>query len=176
MKLSSPSQKEHRPVRQVLPRRGGDFSAFSLIEVTISIGIVAFALIAVVGLLPVGLSSQKQANEQATGVQALARISEALQGVYLKAGSNTFLPPVSDLDASSGPKTYYLQGNGTLTASPAGARQVIYIKNFALTGARTNLLPVYVSVAWPSVAEYSGTNWTKQQGSVSTFLYINLPQ
>lgn len=134
MKLSSPSLKERRLVRRLFPRLAGRkaCSAFSLIEVTISIGIVAFALIAVVGLLPVGLSSQKQANEQATGVQALARISEALQGVHLKDGSNMFLPPVSDLGTASGPSTNYLQGNGTLTPSSDGARQVIYSEFSAL--------------------------------------------
>lgn len=38
--------------------------AFTLIEVTIAIGIVAFSILAILGLLPVGLQSIQQAHEQ----------------------------------------------------------------------------------------------------------------
>lgn len=41
-------------------------SAFSLIEVTIALGIVAFALIPLVGLLPIGLNAAHDAVEKTT--------------------------------------------------------------------------------------------------------------
>ena len=54
-------------------------NAFSLIEVTIALGIVSFALLAVIGLLPAGLKSVKNANEQAGAASVLNVISTALQ-------------------------------------------------------------------------------------------------
>lgn len=53
--------------------------AFSLVEVTIAIGIVSFSLLAVVGLLPVGLKSIKNANEQAGAAAVLDGITHALR-------------------------------------------------------------------------------------------------
>jgi len=53
--------------------------AFSLIEVTLALGIVAFALLPLVALLPVGLDSQRDAIESTTNAQILQTITGDLQ-------------------------------------------------------------------------------------------------
>ena len=53
--------------------------AFSLVEVVLAIGIVSFALVAVIGLMPVGLRSVKNANEQAGAADALNAIADSLR-------------------------------------------------------------------------------------------------
>ena len=54
-------------------------SGFSLIEVVIAIGIVSFSILAVVGLLPVGLKTVKNANEQAGAANVLNAIAGAIR-------------------------------------------------------------------------------------------------
>ena len=63
--------------RGVFPSRVN--AAFSLVEVTIAVGIVSFCLIAVLGLLPTGLKAVKNANEQAAAANALNAIADTLR-------------------------------------------------------------------------------------------------
>lgn len=75
-------------------------AGFSLIEVTLSLGIIAFALVAVMGLLPAGLNSQKDAADQSRGVQALNDLAQAVRGIYEDKGTLKFAPPLQDVDVS----------------------------------------------------------------------------
>lgn len=66
----------------------GRLCAFSLVEVTLAIGIVSFALLAVVALLPVGLQSVKNSTEQAAAAAVMESLSEALRHSESKDGTN----------------------------------------------------------------------------------------
>lgn len=67
--------------------------AFSLIEVVLAIGIVAFAFVAILGLLPVGMTTFRQAMDTSTSSQIIQRvINEAQQTKYatlVESGSTT---------------------------------------------------------------------------------------
>ncbi len=56
---------------------------FSLVEVTLALGIITFGLIAVMGLLPTGLKLTKQSADEVAAVNIMTGISASLQ----KAGS-----------------------------------------------------------------------------------------
>ena len=45
--------------------------AFSLVEITLSLGLLAFCMITLVGLLPAGLRTQEQAQEESRATAAL---------------------------------------------------------------------------------------------------------
>lgn len=66
--------------------------AFSLVEVVMAVGIVSFCLLSIVALLPVGLKSVQNANEQAGAAQILNAIAESLRnaqsGNFSFAGRN----------------------------------------------------------------------------------------
>jgi type II secretory pathway pseudopilin PulG len=47
-------------------------SAFSLVEITLAMGVAAFCLIAVMGLLPVALKTQQASVQQTTATQVLS--------------------------------------------------------------------------------------------------------
>lgn len=73
-----PAMCPHRnsPETGARPRTAG----FSLVEVVLSIGIVAFAFVAMFGLIPAGLSTFRQAVENSLGSQIVQRlINEAQQ-------------------------------------------------------------------------------------------------
>jgi uncharacterized protein (TIGR02598 family) len=53
-------------------------SAFSLIEVTIAIGIVSFALVTLLGVVPIGLMASQEAQQQTARSQIIKQISSDL--------------------------------------------------------------------------------------------------
>ena len=60
-----------RPFRQT--------AAFSLIEIVLAIGVVAFSMIAVLGLLPVALKIQQASIQQTTATQILSQVGSTLR-------------------------------------------------------------------------------------------------
>ena len=81
-------------------------SGFSLIEVTLAIGIIAFALLTVVALLPVGLSANQNARDQAQAAQIVKAIGISIQSAVVKPNTTytyAALPPYGPgLTAASG--------------------------------------------------------------------------
>ncbi|MBU3666729.1 MAG: hypothetical protein FGM15_12760 [Chthoniobacterales bacterium] len=151
------------------PRRIG---GFSLIEVTISLGIIAFALVAVVGLLPSGLSAQKQASQQARAAQVLNQVSRSL----LNVGTNqNFLPPLTNLPVAAGSTNMGFFRDGTIGASGTEREGSVYVGLDNPTST-TNVCRAVVSVAWPASATRISNAWTKNQGSMDAVLFINRPQ
>lgn len=67
-------------------RSGG----FSLTEVVLALGIVSFALVAVVGLLPVGLQAVKNSHDQAAAAQVLSSLADSLRRAQNSNGAYTF--------------------------------------------------------------------------------------
>lgn len=91
---------------------------FSLVEVTLALGIAAFCLVAIFGLLPVGLNSNRAAIEQtaAAGVaQAIIADLRATQNSNPStATSKLFYIPVPAVSASKTMTTIYLREDGSV--------------------------------------------------------------
>ncbi len=56
------------------PRSGG----FTLVEVTMAIGIISFALLTMIGLMPAGLGALRDSTQQSINAQILQQISSGL--------------------------------------------------------------------------------------------------
>lgn len=105
--------------------------AFSLVEVTIAFGIVAFAVVVVIGLLPVGLSASQEgsAEEAATEIlsAAAADIGNAapsgrnspLYGIPLNAPADVFFSPGPILSISTSNSDFRLSISPRTSANPA---------------------------------------------------------
>ena len=76
-------------------------SAFSLVEVVMAIGIISFALVAVIGMIPVGLSTMRDAMDDNTAAQ----IANQITGEVL-------LTPFSKLDANFSAAVFYYDDQG----------------------------------------------------------------
>jgi len=152
---------------------------FSLIEVTIALGIIAFALVAVVGLLPAGLNSQKQGSQQGRAAQVLNQVARSVQGVRMDTNATLrFLPPLSTVGVSAGTTAdlgFYRDGT-IAVSSPSGERLGAVRVALDNTLGIPNTLRAVVSVAWPASAQWGASEWTKSEGSMDTVLFINLPQ
>lgn len=90
-------------------RPAGRRGAFSLVEIALALGIVAFALVPVVGLLPIGLSSFKKGMDLSVSAQITQRIiDEAQQSDFEKlVGQNarSFAEPVRFFSAQGEEQT-----------------------------------------------------------------------
>ncbi|MFZ4779041.1 MAG: hypothetical protein ACOYM3_27055, partial [Terrimicrobiaceae bacterium] len=145
--------------------------AFSLIEVVLALGLISFALVAIMGLLPTALNSQQQAVNQAFGAQALNDVSQALQGAYTtnNGASYTFPAPLRDVLVGSGSASLSLYEDGSLTNSSVPRKGTVFVEQKPLAG---DVHPVFISVAWAQGAARNASGWTNAQGSVSAFLYL----
>jgi uncharacterized protein (TIGR02598 family) len=119
-------------------------SGFSLVEVTLALGIAAFCLIAVFGLMPVGM----QTNRNATSRTAATSIMTAVMG-DLRA-----TPKANTTSAQFGitfgtNTTLYFDGTGQFTTSLGTNSR--YQLNLTWSGS-TGLRYADVKVTWPAAA------------------------
>lgn len=150
-------------------------SAFSLVEVTLSIGIVSFCLLGLIGLMPVGLSAVKAAREEAAASNCLNYLATAIRKASPGTnGSYAVGAFSSDLSWTVGGGNFgrdlkSLSFAGTTTGDEVDKRLVARVEiqppaSSASTG------KALISVAWPQSATWTNSNWQNAQGSVSTWL------
>lgn len=97
--------------RKSSPRR---LKAFSLVEVVLAIGVVSFAMMAVLGTLPVGLKSSQQSRSQV----ATANIARQLQGELQQISFNTKSADTLTVE-NLADNSYYFTLEGTKTETDA---------------------------------------------------------
>ena len=182
-----------------LPRR--PLAAFSLVEVTLALGIMAFCLLAVFGLLPTGLNSDKAAIQQtaaagmAVALAADLRQTPATAANATVAQSPQFFIAVPTLSGQGSViHTRFLTDDGAWASStpttapdPAApdpnadpsqnpryrATLVFTRKDTANTTDRM-ATAVRVLVTWPALADPSGTGLpVKFSGSFETMIALD---
>ncbi len=156
---------------------GSGHRAFSLVEVVLALGVVSFALLALIGLLPAGLGVQKSSMNEARSIQVLSQIAQAMQAIRRDEGSGMleFPSPLEVLDVTPGAVELSLASDGTLSNHSTDLRGTIIIEQLPAPAGSPGLLPVYISVAWPASATRSGGVWNNAEGSVETFIYVAVP-
>jgi len=156
-------------------------AAFSLVELTLALGVGAFCLVALLGTLPVGLKSQQVAVQQTTSNAIISQIVTFLR-------ADVRLPP-GQADKVQGewsnlkghwaqvatPDTLFFTNEGNLSkansAIPADAAfraRITYYSPPSL-GYTTSLADVTVS--WP--AQVDPTTGGTPAGTVETFVAVN---
>lgn len=171
--------------------------AFSLVEITLAIGITSFAFIAVLGLVPTGLRTAEAGYEQGRAMEVLSTATAAVLGQrYIGTVSGNrnyaFGDWLSDAEIPQSCATKYYVGQspwsyGDYAVTEAGMirkkgavqppeRYKLFIR---VTPGTDNFQPVqvYVSVAWPgtSVWDTPTGQWKNNQGHVETTVYANPP-
>ncbi len=127
-----------------------DSTAFSLVEVILALGVFTFALMGLIGLLPMGLSNLKKAIDTTTEARIVQRISNEL--------SQTEYDQIPDF------ATYYFDENGQILSNSSDgyiyAAQFTASKSTAILGASapsTNLTTVVITITSPKKAKYTAT-------------------
>jgi Tfp pilus assembly protein PilV len=154
--------------------------AFSLVEITLAIGVAAFCLLAVLGLLPVALKTQHASIQQTTASQVLSEAAADLRASVryppgLAAQLNDQQRTLRGHWALVGtPDTLYFTNEGWqtggLTPSTTPADAVFRLTlTYLLPPTETTSL-ANITVTWPAVVDpATGT----PQGKVETFIAVN---
>jgi uncharacterized protein (TIGR02598 family) len=158
-------------------------AAFSLIEVTLALGIAAFCLLTVFGLLPIGLNSTQNASEQtavsgiATAISADFRgtAGVALTGTTTTSGFQFEIPTPGNFPQTPYVQTLYFSQDGspagtvgqsaaagsnttpryraTVTITPDPVLQKAALG--AAHSSNTTLYKIWILITWPALADPS---------------------
>ncbi len=136
-------------------------AAFSLVEVTLALGIAAFCLMAVFGLMPVGVQTNRNATSQTAATNIVAAVVADLRATpSASATSSQFAITFGTA------RTLYFDGAGQFTTSlSANSRYQI---NVTFPSSPTGLRYADVKVTWPAAATSANAS-----GSVEMFAAFN---
>lgn len=138
--------------------------AFSVVEVTFAVGVIAFSMIAVIGLLPTGLNTQRASQEQARAAAALAMVASAAESLRPVAGettptwafpsyfSNQTNPTRVVRGQSTWTVTFFLDDNGRIVPdsdTTTRRRQTMFVR-ISPPQAEGQPVQIYALVAWPN--------------------------
>lgn len=134
-------------------------AGFSLVEVTLALGIAAFCLIAIFGLMPVGVQTHRNATCQTTATNIIAAVTADLRA----------MPKVSTTSSQFGitfgtDQVLYFDGSGGFSTSlgnDSRYRLSITWNPVAPVGSKYASL----KVTWPAAATLANAN-----GSVEMFV------
>lgn len=144
--------------------KGFRASGFSLVEVTLALGVAAFCLIAVFGLLPIGVQTNQRSTSQTLATAIVSSVVADMRATPKTASTSAQygipIPsdPTSPLDPPPSPdipaETLYFDSNGTsstsLTATSRYRLGVWFRNNHAgSTGATFAVL----KVTWPAAVD-----------------------
>ncbi len=159
--------------------------AFSLVEVTLALGVAGFCLIAVFGLLPVGLRSNQASSEQTAAASNASTLIADLRVTQktdppTERSSPVFLVPIPAIGADT--HTIFLKEDGTASgtvdtdADPALNPRYRATLDFLAppSVAQKSATMVRVLVTWPALADKSATSPPSNfAGSFETVTALN---
>jgi type II secretory pathway pseudopilin PulG len=172
-----------------MKRSSRSTAAFSLVEVTLAIGVAAFCLVAIAGMIPAGLKTQRTSANQTKANAIMSQCAQVLRAdVRLPPGQASKACPdppepnqPCDWDNLHGhwlsvavPDTLFFTndgkqmgyGQGTPTA-PSGAVFRAIITYMFPPSATTSIAKITVS--WPAAQ----SDLTKVEGSIDMFVAVN---
>jgi uncharacterized protein (TIGR02598 family) len=133
--------------------------AFSLVEVTLALGVAAFCLIAVFGLLPVGVQTNRNATSQTAATNIIAAVDADLRATpKTSATSSQF-----GITFGTNPPPLYFDSAGQFTTS-LGANSRYQLNITWNASAPTGSRYANLKVTWPAAATPANAS-----GSVETF-------
>jgi type II secretory pathway component PulJ len=157
-------------------------AAFSLVEVTLALGIAAFCLLSVFALLPVALKTQQTSMQQTTANAVMSEILGDLRAdVRLPPGQYRHLEEDSGLGLHGhwaqvyAPDTLYFTNEadmtGTLNAASPPADAVFRAKITYLFPPNASTAVAKIIVSWPAAVDPASGD--VPAGSVETFIAVN---
>jgi Tfp pilus assembly protein PilV len=163
-------------------------AGFTLVEVALALGITAFCLVALMGMIPVGLTNSLNASTQTGAASLLTAVAADLRDTPLPTATvpNPVSPffqipvptpapsPATGTSAATAPTVFYMDDGGSFNAVLAAlpnARYRVTVTNLPTsTGAST---PIYSTteqlvVTWPPQTSVSSA-----AGSMAAIVELN---
>lgn len=136
--------------------------SFSLVELTLAIGIAAFCLIAVFGLLPIGVQTNQAALSQTAAASILSAVVSDLRATPGISGTSAQF----GINFASPSQTLYFDGEGKSVSTADGPRYRLTITFPTNPGGTNAARFATLKISWPAAAD---PTTTQPAGSVETF-------
>ena len=136
---------------------------FSLVEVTLAIGVAAFCLIVMLGLLPAGLNANRDGAEQTVATGLVAAVAADLRSSAAQGSRFGF-------QKGAALQTQFVAEDGAVSSTlvsggSAPSRYRVTIQRGTAGGLAA--VPLRIIVSWPAAADPVPTDWpAKFSGSV----------
>jgi uncharacterized protein (TIGR02598 family) len=131
---------------QFLPGMKRRAGGFSLVEVTMAVGLVSFCLVAMLGVLPVGLKQERGSTEQLAAMQVLAAVGSDFRN--FASGGETTQYAIKTGAGEEG--TFYVDGTGARTEQAAEAAYSVWYRVAGEAGSQAaRRMHMYVSLVRP---------------------------
>lgn len=98
-------------------------SAFSLVEVVLAVGVISFAFVAILGLIPAGLAQFRQAMDNSVGTQIAQRIT-------LECEQTDFYTLINLKNAPTNPQKTYFYQLASYSTSDSSKTSPLYVRYF----------------------------------------------
>ncbi len=143
--------------------------AFSLAEVTVALSVAAFTLVGIIGLLPVGLDSSRNAIAQTAANGIISAVISDLKATQPGAKKSDWfkIPLPSDPTHAISPGELYFDAKGAAPQDPSDSRFRLEI-NFLPTDHPHAPVQTLLQVTWPALAKPEDA-----QGIVKVFCTFN---
>lgn len=142
--------------------------AFSLVEVVMALGLVAFVLVAILGLLPVGLRQAGDASEEMRAVNILSTVAaDRMTSVASGVSTNYGIPALVVGDSVS-TNTFLVKDTGELTANATEARYRVAYSLHPPPADRADPFYLFLRLSWPA----GNTNATPPPSAVESLVAI----
>jgi len=142
-------------------------SGFSLVEVAISLGIAAFGLVAIFGLLPIGIST----NFATTNQTSVSNIATSIAADLRSTAKPATVSPRHGISLVTG-GTYYFDENGgpfpAARSATAGSRYRVVTTVVPPGATQRRATRVGIVLTWPAAADPA-----KAAGKVTTFVALD---
>ena len=175
--------------------RKRSIAAFSLVELSIALGVITFCLLTIIGLLAIGINSTHSSTTQTAATNLLTAVTSDLESVpnitpsYTPAAAKGTVASPGGLHGINGSPVYNLSipvnggtGTPTLTTLYVGengltnttAAGMLYRVSIWITPGNNTTYPTHqetfarVLISWPAVSPY-----TSAQGYVENVVAIN---
>jgi uncharacterized protein (TIGR02598 family) len=144
-------------------------AAFSLVEVTLALGIAAFCLIAVFGLMPIGVQTNRNATSQTAAGNIISAVVTDLRTMPKTSGTWAGVSVQFGIPLQPSTQLYrlYFDGQGRFTTSLSADSRYQVNVTFPVKG---NLTYADIKLTWPAAVDPATTT---PSGSVEMFAALD---
>ena len=144
-------------------------AAFSLVEVTLALGIAAFCLIAVFGLMPVGVQTNRNATSQTAAGNIISAVVADLRTMPKTSGTWAGVTVQFRIPLQPSTQLYklYFDGQGGFTTSLSADSRYQVNVTFPVKG---NLTYADIKLTWPAAVDPATAT---PSGSVEMFAALD---
>lgn len=146
-----------------------DQSAFSLVEVTLALGVAAVCLVATFALLPVGLQTMQSANQETASADIIGSVIADLRGTRITTPpGNAATSPKFNISIPASPvstvstATLFFNTEGQFSTSITSSSRYKLTVTFLPNGSARAATMLDMKMTWPAAASVSNASGTTE--------------